>query len=200
MLSLFDKNTQKQAIGLFAVMIAFLWLFGYNISYLGINYNGIIWDWRGGLLEGYAIDLASATYFDRENFLANHGFTGYNRLYHIAVLLHVIYAVLLFKPTKRALSVWKAFKGKNVLTKAEFNQVSWSLFIVVMFVLNILLVIHESNATFLTDITDFAAPYRPNAQLHYESILYLDGRGWIFVLLTALYPSIIYLDKKLNKA
>lgn len=195
---LIDDEMKKKAIKIFIVSIIFLWLFGYNITLLGINYNGVVWDWRGELFDGTNIDQASALYYSRPYFLKSYGNTGYDRLYHIAVFLHVIYGLLLLKPVKVAAETWLELQRREKITPLEFQIASWYLLIIVLFFLNLLLVLHESNASFLTDMTSFAAPYRPNAQLHYEAIFYLNGRGWLFVALTALYPAVIYLNRKMH--
>ena len=198
MFSLLDKEVKRKAKLLFAITLVFVLLFGYNITFLGINYNGVMWDWRG-FITGESVGLDTGSLWGRERFLISHGATGYENLYHLAVLLHFIYGVLLFKPFKQSLLKWKYLSEKSELTKNEHAIAGWSLFMVAAYILNVILIIHEMNITFLTDVTEFAAPYKYNALLHYDSVFYYNGRGWLFVLLTASYPTIYFLNRHINK-
>lgn len=197
MFSLFDKDVKRKAKLLFVFSLAVILLFGYNATLLGINYNGVMWDWRG-FITGESVGLDTASVWGRERFLISYGMTGYENLYHLAVFLHLAYAALLFKAFKGSLLKWKELSVKSTLTKDEYAASGWSLFIIVMYILNAVLFVHEMNVTFLTDVTEFAAPYKYNALLHYDSIFYYGGRGWLFVLLTAAYPVIYYLNKGVN--
>lgn len=192
-----NKKTIKNSVIIFSITALFLLVLGYNFSVWDINYNGVMWNWRGSFM-GFDMDPALAQPMGRTYFLISHGFSGLGNLYHLAVVFHVVFLVLLYKPFKRSIKQWKENSDKTFISDKSFDKGSWSLFIIVMFILNILLILHEGNFSFLTDVTEFAAPHQNNALLHYHSLLYWKGRGILFVALTAIYPVIIYLDKVMS--
>lgn len=192
-----NKKTIKNSVIIFSITALFLLVLGYNFSVWDINYNGVMWNWRGSFM-GFDMDPALAQPMGRTYFLISHGFSGLGNLYHLAVVFHVVFLVLLYKPFKRSIKQWKENSDKTFISDKSFDKGSWSLLIIVMFILNILLILHEGNFSFLTDVTEFAAPHQNNALLHYHSLLYWKGRGILFVALTAIYPVIIYLDKVMN--
>ena len=192
-----NKKTIKNSVIIFSITALFLLVLGYNFSVWDINYNGVMWNWRGSFM-GFDMDPALAQPMGRTYFLISHGFSGLGNLYHLAVVFHVVFLVLLYKPFKRSIKQWKENSDKTFISDKSFDKGSWSLLIIVMFILNILLILHEGNFSFLTDVTEFAAPHQNNALLHYHSLLYWKGRGILFVALTAIYPVIIYLDKVMS--
>lgn len=192
-----NKKTIKNSVIIFSITVLFLLVLGYNFSVWDINYNGVMWNWRGSFM-GFDMDPALAQPMGRTYFLISHGFSGLGNLYHLAVVFHVVFLVLLYKPFKRSIKQWKENSDKTFISDKSFDKGSWSLLIIVMFILNILLILHEGNFSFLTDVTEFAAPHQNNALLHYHSLLYWKGRGILFVALTAIYPVIIYLDKVMS--
>ena len=192
-----NKKTIKNSVIIFSITALFLLVLGYNFSVWDINYNGVMWNWRGSFM-GFDMDPALAQPMGRTYFLIGHGFSGLGNLYHLAVVFHVVFLVLLYKPFKRSIQQWKENSDKTFISDKSFDKGSWSLLIIVMFILNILLILHEGNFSFLTDVTEFAAPHQNNALLHYHSLLYWKGRGILFVALTAIYPVIIYLDKVMS--
>lgn len=199
-----NKKTIKNSVIIFSITALFLLVLGYNFSVWDINYNGVMWNWRGSFM-GFDMDPALAQPMGRTYFLISHGFSGLGNLYHLAVVFHVVFLVLLYKPFKRSIKQWNEFleelknnSDKTFISDKSFDKGSWSLLIIVMFILNILLILHEGNFSFLTDVTEFAAPHQNNALLHYHSLLYWKGRGILFVALTAIYPVIIYLDKVMS--
>lgn len=192
-----NKKTIKNSVIIFSITALFLLVLGYNFSVWDINYNGVMWNWRGSFM-GFDMDPALAQPMGRTYFLISHGFSGLGNLYHLAVVFHIVFLVLLYKPFKRSIKQWKENSDKTFISDKSFDKCSWSLLIIVMFILNILLILHEGNFSFLTDVTEFAAPHQNNALLHYHSLLYWKGRGILFVALTAIYPVIIYLDKVMS--
>jgi|GEM_PF-2824672 hypothetical protein len=192
-----NKKTIKNSVIIFSITVLFLLVLGYNFSVWDINYNGVMWNWRGSFM-GFDMDPALAQPMGRTYFLISHGFSGLGNLYHLAVVFHIVFLVLLYKPFKRSIKQWKENSDKTFISDKSFDKGSWSLLIIVMFILNILLILHEGNFSFLTDVTEFAAPHQNNALLHYHSLLYWKGRGILFVALTAIYPVIIYLDKVMS--
>lgn len=192
-----NKKTIKNSVIIFSITVLFLLVLGYNFSVWDINYNGVMWNWRGSFM-GFDMDPALAQPMGRTYFLISHGFSGLGNLYHLAVVFHVVFLVLLYKPFKRSIKQWKENSDKTFISDKSFDKGSWSLLIIMMFILNILLILHEGNFSFLTDVTEFAAPHQNNALLHYHSLLYWKGRGILFVALTAIYPVIIYLDKVMS--
>lgn len=192
-----NKKTIKNSVIIFSITALFLLVLGYNFSVWDINYNGVMWNWRGSFM-GFDMDPALAQPMGRTYFLISHGFSGLGNLYHLAVVFHIVFLVLLYKPFKRSIKQWKENSDKTFISDKSFDKGSWSLLIIVMFILNILLILHEGNFSFLTDVTEFAAPHQNNALLHYHSLLYWKGRGILFVALTAIYPVIIYLDKVMS--
>lgn len=192
-----NKKTIKNSVIIFSITALFLLVLGYNFSVWDINYNGVMWNWRGSFM-GFDMDPALAQPMGRTYFLISQGFSGLGNLYHLAVVFHVVFLVLLYKPFKRSIKQWKENSDKTFISDKSFDKGSWSLLIIVMFILNILLILHEGNFSFLTDVTEFAAPHQNNALLHYHSLLYWKGRGILFVALTAIYPVIIYLDKVMS--
>ena len=192
-----NKKTIKNSVIIFSITVLFLLVLGYNFSVWDINYNGVMWNWRGSFM-GFDMDPALAQPMGRTYFLISHGFSGLGNLYHLAVVFHIVFLVLLYKPFKCSIKQWKENSDKTFISDKSFDKGSWSLLIIVMFILNILLILHEGNFSFLTDVTEFAAPHQNNALLHYHSLLYWKGRGILFVALTAVYPVIIYLDKVMS--
>ncbi|WP_439258034.1 hypothetical protein [Lonepinella sp. BR2271] len=186
-----DKQNRKHALFIFLGTMLFLCTLGYNFTIWGDSYDSL-----------HYISKISAFFqtnkWEDDEPLINQivGRPAGQNFYHFAVVLHVIYAVLLFKPLKRSIATCREALVKTEMTRKELNHTGWSFFIIVAFALNILLFINENNATFLTDISTMTGVYYLDNPLHSESWFYLDGRGFLFVALTALYPVIYFFDKR----